>query len=167
MRIFQELDDLLQLHLGLVGPCHIGEGHLRFVRSDEFRLGFPKLKSLVSTPLHCAEDPDPEGEEEEPRKGSEEDGPPPLPLALGIDDYALPLEEGDVVDSGGTEFEVLYTPGHSLHSIALWHASSRTLIPGDTVYADGGIGRWDLKGGDYDQLVASLTRLAELDADSM
>ena len=80
---------------------------------------------------------------------------------------AQPLAEGDVVDVGGTVYEVLYTPGHSLHSIALWHAPSRTLIPGDTVYADGGIGRWDLKGGDYDQLVASLTRLAELDAVSM
>ncbi|UCC92865.1 MAG: MBL fold metallo-hydrolase [Thermoplasmata archaeon] len=80
---------------------------------------------------------------------------------------ALPMEEGDVVDAGGVAFQVLYTPGHSLHSIALWHEGSRTLIPGDTVYADGGIGRWDLKGGDYDQLVASLTRLAELDAESM
>jgi glyoxylase-like metal-dependent hydrolase (beta-lactamase superfamily II) len=80
---------------------------------------------------------------------------------------ALPLEEGDVVDTGAARFEVLYTPGHSLHSIALWHAPSRTLVPGDTVYADGGIGRWDLKGGDYDQLVASITRLVELDAESM
>ena len=80
---------------------------------------------------------------------------------------ALPLTEGDVIDVGGASYEVLYTPGHSLHSIALWHAPSRTLIPGDTVYADGGIGRWDLKGGDYDQLVASLTRLADLDAESM
>jgi glyoxylase-like metal-dependent hydrolase (beta-lactamase superfamily II) len=80
---------------------------------------------------------------------------------------AQSLAEGDVIDVGGARYEVLYTPGHSLHSIALWHAPSRTLIPGDTVYADGGIGRWDLKGGDYDQLVASLTRLAELDAESM
>lgn len=80
---------------------------------------------------------------------------------------ALPLAEGDLVDVGQVRYEVLYTPGHSLHSIALWHAPSRTLIPGDTVYADGGIGRWDLKGGDYDQLVASLLRLADLNAISM
>jgi hydroxyacylglutathione hydrolase len=80
---------------------------------------------------------------------------------------ALPLEEGDVVDVGPHTFEVLYTPGHSLHSIALWHAPSRTLIPGDTVYADGGIGRWDLKGGDYASLVASIQRLVDLDPGSM
>ncbi len=80
---------------------------------------------------------------------------------------AKSLNEGDVVDVGGIRYEVLYTPGHSLHSIALWHGPSRTLIPGDTVYADGGIGRWDLKGGDYDQLVASLARLFQLGAESM
>lgn len=80
---------------------------------------------------------------------------------------SLPLEEGDVIDVGPTRYEVLYTPGHSLHSIALWHGPSRTLIPGDTVYADGGIGRWDLKGGDYDSLVASIQRLADLEAKTM
>ena len=68
---------------------------------------------------------------------------------------------------GPWRYEVLHTPGHSPDAIALWHPESRTLIPGDTVYADGGIGRWDLQGGDYDQLVASLQRLADLDAETM
>jgi glyoxylase-like metal-dependent hydrolase (beta-lactamase superfamily II) len=80
---------------------------------------------------------------------------------------ALPIEEGDVIDTGTARFEVLYTPGHSLHSIALWHAPSRTLIPGDTVYAGGGIGRYDLKGGDINQLIASITRMVELEPESM
>jgi len=80
---------------------------------------------------------------------------------------ARPLEEGEVIDVGPCSFDVLHTPGHSRHSIALWHEPSRTLVPGDTVYADGGIGRWDLKGGDYGQLVASLQRLADLEAVSM
>lgn len=80
---------------------------------------------------------------------------------------ALPLKEGDAVDVGPYSFEVLHTPGHSRHSIALWHAEAHVLIPGDTVYADGGVGRWDLKGGDYDQLVRSITRLADLNAVEM
>ena len=80
---------------------------------------------------------------------------------------ANPLKEGDVIDVGPTRYEVLHTPGHSPDAIALWHPGSRTLIPGDTVYADGGIGRWDLEGGDYDQLVDSLQRLADLDAETM
>ncbi len=80
---------------------------------------------------------------------------------------AEPLEEGDEIDVGPVRYQVLSTPGHAPDSIALWHEPSRTLIPGDTVYADGGIGRWDLKGGDYDQLVASIERLADLNADIM
>ena len=80
---------------------------------------------------------------------------------------ADPLKEGDMVDVGPDRFEVLHTPGHSPDAIALWDPASRTLIPGDTVYADGGIGRWDLAGGDYDELVASLERLADLGADTM
>jgi glyoxylase-like metal-dependent hydrolase (beta-lactamase superfamily II) len=80
---------------------------------------------------------------------------------------ASPLEEGDVVDVGPTTFQVLNTPGHPPDAIALWDPTSRTLIPGDTVYADGGIGRWDLAGGDYEELVATLERLADLDADTM
>lgn len=78
-----------------------------------------------------------------------------------------PLEEGDSVEVGPASYQVLWTPGHSLHSIALWHSPSRTLVPGDTVYAHGGIGRWDLAGGDYDQLVASLQRLADLEPEAM
>jgi glyoxylase-like metal-dependent hydrolase (beta-lactamase superfamily II) len=80
---------------------------------------------------------------------------------------ALPLREGDVIEVGPVQYQVLHTPGHSRHSIALWHPPSRVLIPGDTVYADGGIGRWDLRGGDYDELVASIERLADLDAEDM
>lgn len=80
---------------------------------------------------------------------------------------AQPLKEGDVVDAGPARFKVLHTPGHSPDAVALWEPRSRTLVPGDTVYAHGGIGRWDLAGGDYDQLVATLERLAALEAESM
>jgi glyoxylase-like metal-dependent hydrolase (beta-lactamase superfamily II) len=80
---------------------------------------------------------------------------------------AQPLREGDVVDTGGARFEVLHTPGHSPDAIALWHEPSRTLVPGDTVYADGGVGRWDLPGGDYKELVASIQRLADLEPEKM
>jgi glyoxylase-like metal-dependent hydrolase (beta-lactamase superfamily II) len=80
---------------------------------------------------------------------------------------AQPLKAGDVIDVGGGTYEVLHTPGHAPDAIALWHADSRTLIPGDTVYADGGIGRWDLKGGSYEQLVETIQRLADLGAEYM
>ncbi len=80
---------------------------------------------------------------------------------------ARPLKEGDTIDTGAASWEVLHTPGHSPDAIALWDAKANALVPGDTVYADGGIGRWDLAGGDYRKLVASIERLSRLGADSM
>jgi hydroxyacylglutathione hydrolase len=80
---------------------------------------------------------------------------------------ASPLREGDVVDTGAVRWEVLHTPGHSPDAIALWDAEAKALVPGDTVYADGGVGRWDLAGGDHRKLVASIERLAGLGAESM
>ena len=78
-----------------------------------------------------------------------------------------PLREGDVIDVGGARYEVLHTPGHSPDAIALWDAEARALVPGDTVYADGGVGRWDLEGGDLGELVRSLERLSGLGAEDM
>jgi glyoxylase-like metal-dependent hydrolase (beta-lactamase superfamily II) len=73
------------------------------------------------------------------------------------------VKEGDVIDLGDEKLEVLHTPGHSICSMALIHVKSKTLFPGDTVYTDGGIGRWDLPTGNHEELVASLKRLSELD----
>jgi glyoxylase-like metal-dependent hydrolase (beta-lactamase superfamily II) len=44
------------------------------------------------------------------------------------------LEDGDRVDLGDRQFEVLNTPGHSWGSICLWEARSGTLFSADTVY---------------------------------
>jgi glyoxylase-like metal-dependent hydrolase (beta-lactamase superfamily II) len=49
--------------------------------------------------------------------------------------------------------------------IALYHASLKILIPGDVIYADYAIGRFDLHGADAGELKKSLYRLAELDVD--
>ena len=44
------------------------------------------------------------------------------------------LADGDVVDLGDRQFEVIHTPGHSPGGIALWEAASGILISGDIVY---------------------------------
>jgi glyoxylase-like metal-dependent hydrolase (beta-lactamase superfamily II) len=44
------------------------------------------------------------------------------------------IEEGDVLDLGDRQFEVLHLPGHSPGGIGLWEAASGTLFSGDTVY---------------------------------
>jgi glyoxylase-like metal-dependent hydrolase (beta-lactamase superfamily II) len=46
----------------------------------------------------------------------------------------LLLEEGDVIDLGDRNFEVLHLPGHSPGSLALWESSSGILLAGDAVY---------------------------------
>lgn len=73
------------------------------------------------------------------------------------------LSDGDALDLGGASWQVIHIPGHSPGSIALYDAERKILIPGDTVYADFAIGRFDLHGASGSQLRQSLTRLAELE----
>ena len=73
------------------------------------------------------------------------------------------LTDGETVDLGGASWQIIHIPGHSPGSIALYEAKRKILIPGDTVYADYAIGRYDLHGASGPKLKASLARLAELD----
>jgi hydroxyacylglutathione hydrolase len=75
------------------------------------------------------------------------------------------LQGGEILDLGDTEWEVIHIPGHSMGSIGLYHRSSKILIPGDVVYADYAIGRFDLYGADASELKKSLMRLAKLEVD--
>lgn len=75
------------------------------------------------------------------------------------------LNEGETLEIGDMVWEILHIPGHSAGSIALYDPADRVLIPGDTVYADYAIGRFDLHGADASALKASLLRLAKLDVD--
>ena len=75
------------------------------------------------------------------------------------------LQDGETLEIGGMTWDVISIPGHSQGSIALYHALEKILIPGDTVYADHAIGRFDLHGADAAALKDSLMRLAELEVD--
>lgn len=44
------------------------------------------------------------------------------------------LEDGDTVDLGDWQAEVLHLPGHSPGQIGLWHAESGTLFGADAIY---------------------------------
>jgi glyoxylase-like metal-dependent hydrolase (beta-lactamase superfamily II) len=77
------------------------------------------------------------------------------------------LNEGDEIDLGDAKLKVLHIPGHSICSIALLHEDSKTLFSGDTVYTDGGIGRWDLPTGNGMELFASLARLGNMDISNL
>ena len=75
------------------------------------------------------------------------------------------LEGGEAIEIGGMSWEVIHIPGHSMGSIALYYKPKKILIPGDVIYADYAIGRFDLHGADGAELKKSLMRLAKLEAD--
>jgi len=73
------------------------------------------------------------------------------------------FEGGETLEIGGMSWQVLHIPGHSPGSIALYNPDGKILIPGDTVYADYAIGRFDLHGASGPQLKSSLNLLAGLE----
>ncbi|MDX1533997.1 MAG: MBL fold metallo-hydrolase [Thermoplasmata archaeon] len=76
------------------------------------------------------------------------------------------LAEGDHIELGKESLEVLATPGHTTGSICLL-GDDMSLFTGDTVFPYGGVGRWDLATGNFDQLLTSLRRLVALPAQDL
>ena len=70
--------------------------------------------------------------------------------------------DGDTLPLGELTIQVLHTPGHSPGSVTL--KVGDVLFCGDTLFA-GSMGRTDLRGGSYEQIMASLKRLGELEGD--
>ncbi|MGD0230824.1 MAG: MBL fold metallo-hydrolase [Syntrophorhabdales bacterium] len=77
------------------------------------------------------------------------------------------LNDEEELRIGKETWTVLHIPGHSPGGIALYDASRAILIPGDVVYADYAIGRFDLHGASGPQLNESLKRLADLDVKTL
>ena len=70
-------------------------------------------------------------------------------------DISKELQEGDTIELGTETFEVLHVPGHSPGSIVLYNAQEHFLFAGDVLF-EGSIGRTDLQGGDYAQLIKGI-----------
>lgn len=66
------------------------------------------------------------------------------------------LEGGDKVEFGNSSLECIHVPGHSPGSLAYFHPEQQFVIVGDVLF-QGGIGRTDLPGGDYNTLINSIT----------
>jgi glyoxylase-like metal-dependent hydrolase (beta-lactamase superfamily II) len=69
------------------------------------------------------------------------------------------LREGEQVHIGELVFDVLHLPGHTEGSVCLYEERQALLLSGDVLFA-GSYGRTDLPGGNDEQMVASLARLA-------
>lgn len=85
----------------------------------------------------------------------------PFPIPPSVP--AVELAEGGTVRFGEIRLDVLHTPGHTEGSVCLLAADAGLLLSGDTLFA-GGWGRVDLEGGSPEAMVASIERLARLDA---
>jgi len=75
------------------------------------------------------------------------------------------LAGDETLEIGEMLWEFLHVPGHSPGSIALYNPDKKILIPGDVVYADYAIGRFDFHGASARELNDSLLTLAGLDVD--
>ena len=69
------------------------------------------------------------------------------------------LLEGEQLRVGDLVLDILHTPGHTEGSVSLYEERRGLLLSGDVLFA-GSYGRTDLPGGNDEQMVASLARLA-------
>jgi glyoxylase-like metal-dependent hydrolase (beta-lactamase superfamily II) len=67
------------------------------------------------------------------------------------------LNEGDTIRWGKQEFSVLHVPGHSPGSVVFYNKAAGCAFTGDVLFrAD--IGRTDLAGGNFRQLISGITK---------
>ncbi|HEY6351920.1 MAG TPA: MBL fold metallo-hydrolase [Candidatus Angelobacter sp.] len=86
----------------------------------------------------------------------------PPPGAVQVDGS---LDEGQKLQIGKIDSQVIQTPGHTEGSVCLLFSGEKKLIAGDTLFA-GSIGRTDLPGGSYEKIMRSLrTQLMALPDD--
>lgn len=65
------------------------------------------------------------------------------------------LEDGDTVQVGEVLLNVRHCPGHTPGHVVFHDPQTKRVFVGDVLFA-GSIGRTDLPGGDYDELLASI-----------
>ena len=69
------------------------------------------------------------------------------------------LREGNEISIGDEKILILHTPGHTKGSVC--YDTGDSLITGDTIFAEG-FGRYDLYGGNLENLKKSLSQLCKL-----
>src|ERR1700689_5919170 len=65
------------------------------------------------------------------------------------------ISDGEKLQTGSLEANVLHTPGHTEGSVCLYFPAEKLLIAGDTLFARS-IGRTDLPGGSFEKIMRSL-----------
>jgi hydroxyacylglutathione hydrolase len=74
-------------------------------------------------------------------------------------------QNGEVYTVGGLRFEIRHCPGHTPGHVVMAEMSEKKVFVGDCLFA-GSVGRTDLPGGSYEQLIDSIERqILSLDDD--
>ncbi len=72
------------------------------------------------------------------------------------------VQNGDVLDLSGFQLEVIHTPGHTMDSICLYHASTKSIFTGDTVIPHAVASPDSTAGGRADYYLLSLRILMNM-----
>lgn len=82
------------------------------------------------------------------------------PEATGV------MKDGETLQFGGCEFDIIHTPGHSPGGVTLYAAEHAVALVGDTLFA-GSIGRYDFPTSDGPTLMRSINdKLMQLPDDT-
>ena len=73
------------------------------------------------------------------------------------------VSEGAMLPLGEEMIEIIEVPGHTTGSLI--YKIGDIAFVGDTVFAGGGYGRWDLPSGNYSELVESIERIKSMPDD--
>jgi hydroxyacylglutathione hydrolase len=72
--------------------------------------------------------------------------------AVQVDEF---FNEGDTIVFGNSKFDIVFVPGHAPGHVAFINEEQNVCIGGDVLF-DGSIGRTDLPGGNFEQLIQSI-----------
>ena len=75
----------------------------------------------------------------------------------------ITLRDGDTISLDDESIKILETPGHTTGSISI--LTDGLLFVGDLIFSGGGVGRTDLPGGNYSELLSSIKRVINLPND--
>ena len=75
----------------------------------------------------------------------------------------ITVKDGDELTVGDINLKFIHTPGHTKGSMCIF-AGDKDLITGDTLFR-GCIGRTDLKGGNSNDILKSVNKIAKFDED--
>ena len=82
------------------------------------------------------------------------------PMGLDYGDPPKPTrnwQDGEIYNVGNLNFKVLHCPGHTRGHIILAEETEKKVFVGDCLF-QGSIGRTDLPGGNYEQLIDSINK---------